>query len=270
MNLIAKLFLLVRKGMYLSLGFIDRDILHRANPVVIFSYHSVANDDWRFSINESTVKKQLTYLRKQFSIITLNQLSLYLQGKITLDGPAAVITFDDGYKDITRLIPFFKKQQITPALFILSDSSHFDEKELGTKREFLTSKEIKDLHKAGWEIGCHSATHANLSSVSEKQRTKEILDAKKELESRLGFTVPYFAYPRGKYNQNVVRLVKKAKFQLGLTMDDGIISPESNPLKLPRVGVDRTHSFAEFKNAYSPSVVRFRQCIKRSPAGKYL
>jgi len=269
MEKIAGIIVPIRRAVYLTLGLVDQ-AFRAKNSVFIISYHSVANDTWRFSINEKEIKKQISYLHKHFDIITLKTLSEYLEGKKQLTKSSVVLTFDDGYKDILKLKDFFKKQNITPALFVLSDTNHPNIDEMKTKRPFLTVAEIKECKKAGWEIGCHSATHANLATLSAKDMENEIVTAKKDLEKKLGFAVPYFAYPRGKYTKNVVRLVKKAKYQLGLTMDDGIIKSASDALVLPRIGVDRSHTFSEFTNSFSPSVVRVRGVIKKSSLGKYL
>lgn len=260
----------LRGAAYSVLGAVDKNVLKRTNPIVILSYHSVASDDWRFSVDAKTVKKQVTYLKKHFTIITLSELTDHLQGKKTLTKPSAVLTFDDGYKDVLELKDFFTKNKIKPALFLLANTKTPNWKELGTKRPFLNKTEIKKLVKAGWEIGCHSATHANLATLSDKMLQDEVVTAKKALEKELGMPIQYFAYPRGKYTQNVVKFIKKAKYQLALTMDDGFIKPDMDVYRIPRVGVDRTHSFAEFKTAYSPSVVQFRQVIKMSPIGRYL
>ncbi len=259
-----------RRIVYTGLSFVDRTVFKAHNPVFILSYHSVATDDWRYSVNASVVKKQISYLKKNFDIITLQTLVDSLSGKKEITRPSVVLTFDDGYKDILTLKPFFDLNHITPALFVLSDTPHANVSEMKTKRPFLSVSEIKSLKKAGWEIGCHSATHANLATLTESDLEKEIVTAKKTLEGKLGFTIPYFAYPRGKYTTNVVRLVKKAKYQLGLTMDDGIITTQSDLLTLPRIGVDRSHSFSEFIGSFSPSVVKVRGAIKNSPFGKYL
>ena len=45
-------------------------------------------------------------------------------------------------------------------------------------------------------------------------------------------------------------------------MNDGMISKNSDPLLLPRVGVDASHSFNEFKMLFSPSVIWFRSLLK--------
>lgn len=259
-----------RQATYALLSAFDRTILKKQNNIVVLSYHSVAKDNWRFSVDSSVLKKQITYLQKNFDIISLKTLHEYIQGKTEITKPSVVLTFDDGYKDILTMREFFKKKNITPSLFLLSNTKKPNVKEMGTKRPFLTKREILSLHKSGWEIGCHSATHANLATLTDKQLQEETVNAKKALESNLGIKIDYFAYPRGKYNDRVLTFIKKAKYKMALTMDDGFIKPHIDLLRVPRVGVDRTHTFKEFTSAFSPSVVRVRKIVKESPVGRYL
>jgi len=81
MNNIFDIIIPVRRAVYMTLGFFDRKIFKLKNPVFIISYHSIANDDWRFSVNEKEIKKQITYLKKHFEIITLLTLHEFLQEK---------------------------------------------------------------------------------------------------------------------------------------------------------------------------------------------
>lgn len=259
-----------RQATYALLSTIDRTVLKKQNKIVVLSYHSVAKDDWRFSVDSAVLKKQINYLQKNFDIISLKTLHEYIQGKIDITKPSVVLTFDDGYKDILTMREFFKKKNITPSLFLLANTKKPNVKEMGTKRPFLTKREILSLYKAGWEIGCHSATHANLATVTDKELQEETVNAKKSLENNLGIKIEYFAYPRGKYNDRVITFIKKAKYKMALTMDDGFIKPHIDLLRVPRVGVDRTHSFNEFTSAFSPSVVRVRKIVKESPVGRYL
>lgn len=260
----------IRRASYVLLGSIDRTLIKSQSQIVVLSYHSVAHDTWKFSIDRSMLMKQISYLQKHYSILSLDSLNQFIKNKTTITKPSVVLTFDDGYKDILTMKDFFKKKNITPALFILANPKKPNLKELGTKRTFLSKREIISLHKAGWEIGCHSATHSNLAELSDKELYQEIVASKRSLEKDLGIKINYFAYPRGKYNAAVLEMVKKAKYKMAFTMDDGLITPGVAPLMLPRVGIDRTHTFAEFKTAFSPSVIRLRRTIKMTPIGRYL
>jgi peptidoglycan/xylan/chitin deacetylase (PgdA/CDA1 family) len=260
----------IRASVYLLLGFIDQVILKRKNLISILSYHSISSDNFRFSLDLAELKKQITYLKNNYEIITLEDLEKFLQGQKKITKPSVLLTFDDGYQDILTVKSLLTDLGIKPAIFVLSASQSANWSEIGPRRQFLTTKEIKSLVKSGWSVGCHSATHSNLAQVSRKQLKREISDAKKSLEKELGLRINYFAYPRGKYNKAVLQEVKHAKYMLGFTMDDGFISPKSDFLRLPRVGIDRTHSFAEFKVTFLPSVILFRKFVKSTFLGRFL
>lgn len=253
-----------RNSLYKALARIDK-VTGRQLPLFVLCYHSIANDTWRFSTSLAQFKKQIAYLRTKCEIISITEFESYIAGDFQPQKPAVLLTFDDGYKDNLTIAPYLEKLGIKPVLFVLSEPKAAKTKELATKRSFLTTAEIRSLQSRGWEIGCHSATHADFSQLTPAQRTQEIITAKKVLEQRLGFTISYFAYPKGAYDASIVRTVKKAGYSLAYSMDDGHITPTTNLLAIPRIGVDRSHSFDKFITLFSPSVVKFRQVIKSLP-----
>ena len=107
-------------------------------------------------------------------------------------------------------------------------------------------------------------SHADFSNLSADKLEAEILDSKKILEKKLGVKIEYFAYPKGAYNQAVIDTVKKAGYKMAFTMDDSQIITTTDKLKIPRVGVDKTHK-NNFENIYSVGSVIFRQAVKASP-----
>lgn len=237
--------------------------------MVIFCYHGIGPDDWRFSVDFSDFKKQVDYLLKNFTPITGEELSLYFKNKI-LPNPAFVLTFDDGYKDIYQVKEYLYKSDIKPIVFILSDRAKAHRSELKTNRSFLSQAEILNLVKDGWSVGCHSATHPDFSSLTGKAIKREIIESKRELEKEFGLKINYFAYPKGKYQKRVLAAVKKAKFEIGFSLDSEPISPQIDPFKTPRIGIDRTYDFLEFKAAFSPSVVKIRSYLMNTFLKNYL
>jgi len=273
-NIIIKpllfLFLMTRRSSYVSFGFFDKLAKRKRSKLIILVYHGVGNDKWKFSVDTKTFKKQINYLKKDYDFVNLKTAEEFVNGKKKLSKQSVVLTFDDGYKDILKLKHFLKKQNIKPALFLITDTKNVNLNEIKNKKPFLSKPEIKTLVSWGWEIGSHSNTHANLSELSAKELQDEISLSKKKLEKELGIPIRYFAYPRGKYTKNVLKYVKKAKYNLALTMDDGFINKAINPLTVPRIGIDRTHSFSEFKSSFSPSNILLRKFIKQTFVGRYL
>ncbi len=253
-----------RRIAYLTLGAFDMLLARKHKPLItIFCYHSISNGKWDFSISRKNFKKQIEYLSKKYDFISLNDVYRYINGKKQINKPSVVITFDDGYKDIYEVKEYLKSKNIKPAVFIFSEPKKISRYELDNDLKFLSKREIKSLVKAGWEIGSHTATHPNMNKLTNEQILKEVKYSKKSLEKELGFPIKYIAYPKGKYNEKILEVARKAGYRLGLSMNDDQITPGINPLVLPRIGVDGTHIFPEFKFLSSPRPVLFRKVIKK-------
>lgn len=263
-NLIFTLKVFVRRSVYFSLFILDRYVFRKNTLLFILCYHSVGDDNWRFSISYKILQKQIAYLIQYYSPMTLEDVELYVKGKKAITKPSFAVTFDDGYKDILQTKEFFKKYGIKPALFLLSNTKKANRKELANNREFLTQKEILDLRKNGWTIGSHSATHADFYELTKERIIDEVVLSKKTLEDMLHIPIKYFAYPRGRYTNKILSAIKRADFSLGLTMDDDYITDKTNPFLIPRIGIDKTHIIHEFKTLYSPSVIKVRGLIKKN------
>jgi len=70
---------------------------------------------------------------------------------------------------------------------------------------------IKELDK-NFEIGAHTLSHPILSNLRSENAMAEIKGSKKYLEELLHHRVEMFCYPKGRYNDQTVELVKQAGF----------------------------------------------------------
>ena len=77
----------------------------------------------------------------------------------------------------------------------------------------MTWAQLREVTRAGIEVGGHSCTHPLLTQCTETQIAREVDACKQELESRLQVSVTSFAYPHGICDERVRRLVKKAGYQ---------------------------------------------------------
>jgi peptidoglycan/xylan/chitin deacetylase (PgdA/CDA1 family) len=260
-SILLKSLVLTRRMIYGILHIFDI-LTRQSTSVFVLSYHSFANDNWPYTTPLSELKKQLIHLQKNgYQFISVEDLISGIK-KNSAFKKAVVLTIDDGYKDTMETVELLKKLDIPATLFILSDGEHINRKEVATNKELMTKQQIEHLIKNNWVIGSHSATHANLAELSLAELNKEIVDSKNILEKKYGLKISHFAFPRGKYNTEVLKTVKKAGYTAAFTMDDGFISKQTKLLQIPRVGVNRTHSLQEFKTIYSPSVIKMRMAIK--------
>lgn len=81
----------------------------------------------------------------------------------------------------------------------------------------LSKDQIKALSKKV-KIGGHTATHPmDLKKLNHEGLLQEIFDAKKDLEELIKKPVTSFCYPRGRYNDTVVDMVRHSGFTEGRT-----------------------------------------------------
>ncbi len=265
---LTTLFIFARKSINVILYFFDSIVLRKRNNFVILCYHSFDNDSWRFSTKKSSLSAHISYLKdKGYTFISLADVKNALTKKD--NGPYVLVTIDDGYKDALSVQKLFIKENIKPTLFVMSNTQ-VNRKELANNKKLLSVREMQTLSKSGWDIGSHSATHADLSSLSQDQLQVEVVTSKSVLEKKLRKKITAFAYPKGRYTDDTVKMLKKAGYSFGFTLDDYLMTKEHDFARIPRIGVDNSHGVFEFRTIFSPTVIWFRHTVKRTALGAYL
>lgn len=240
-----------KKSPFEIINSISLDVVYIFNKVIgfgslnkrlrfILCYHSIGDNGWRFATPVSDFENQVRFLSENFEVKSLTEM-------LTSERGAVVITFDDGYKDVyTNAFPILKKYGLTGTIFVLGDNNHANRYEMENSLEFMSIREIKHLKKEGWEVGSHSNTHANLHKISKKDLIYEINQSKLNLEKKLGFEILTFAYPKGKYNNQIVDLVKKAGYTHAFTVDSGFFSLKDKMriTRLPMEGLVGINQFS--------------------------
>lgn len=209
---------------------------------IILCYHSVGLTDWRFSTPPKCFEDQVSYLTRHYTVVPLSTLLAHPERSDQVS-----ITFDDGYEDVlTHALPILKRKGLTATIFALGDPKHANRSELSNELPLLSTSQLKKLRAEGWEIGFHTATHPDLSSLTPAEYEKEIAQGKHSFERELGEDVVYFAYPRGMYNNHIVEVVKKAGFKAAFTVNSGLIDFQHQH-QLTRVPLEGTVSLGEFR-----------------------
>jgi peptidoglycan/xylan/chitin deacetylase (PgdA/CDA1 family) len=115
------------------------------------------------------------------------------------------------------------------------------------KPGYLGHSQVRELAGIGFEIGCHSITHAYLTDLSETDLHREVADAKTQLEQILGTAVDHFSCPGGRHNRRVSWAARKAGYHTVATSRIQKNSGNSDLLALGRVAVMRSTSLATFE-----------------------
>lgn len=118
-----------------------------------------------------------------------------------------ISSWDDGTKYDIRLAQMLKEHNI-PAIFYISNNHPKFYKE-----DMLSDEQIKMLKRIGFEIGGHTYNHPDdLKLFYEKDCRDEIFKNKEYLENLLGEKITKFCYPRGRYNEDTIRILKEVGY----------------------------------------------------------
>src|SRR3954452_21010523 len=102
----------------------------------------------------------------------------------------------------------------------------------------MTSDQVRSLHRAGMEIGGHTANHPILAGMSNSGARAEILHGKEALQDIIRAPVRLFAYPNGKPGQDYlldhVRTLKDLGFNAAVSTAHGVARSNSDAYQLPR------------------------------------
>lgn len=147
-------------------------------------------------------------------------------------GESVTITFDDGCEtDLITAAPILREKGFNATFYVTAG--------FVDKPGYLSSNQLRQLHALGFEIGCHSMTHAYLEDLDQPALHREIFDAKKMLEDLIGGKIEHFSCPGGRYDDRTPRLAHEAGYSSLATSRAQANSPATNPFLLGRVAVLR-------------------------------
>lgn len=119
------------------------------------------------------------------------------------------VTLDDGYEDnYLYAAPIFLKYNIPFCIFVTTD--YVFNKEVRYEQNGMTPEQLLELSKNKLcTIGGHTASHANLKTLSFNNQTQEITKSIAILEKWIGKKIKDFAAPYGEYNEDTLEILKR-------------------------------------------------------------
>lgn len=215
-------------------------------PIPILMYHSIGiNRRNNLLVAPAKFNSQIKHLHKAgYQTICFQTLENYWKSGKPLPAKPILLTFDDGYKDnYTIAYPILKKYKFKATIFVITnfvdDANH------------LSQKQIKEMISSGLiDIGAHTKTHPDLTTVPSKKVYQEIFGSKQILTKYTGKPVIAFAYPIGKYNYEVVKATGAARYKFAVTTKPGYANAKQGWLTLNRVRINGDLSLAGFKRMF--------------------
>lgn len=235
---------------------------------LILAYHSIsAQRRDSLAVRVADFDAQLAWLRRHgYRSLTLAE---YMRHPPARGERVVILTFDDGYADnYTHAFPILQRYGFVATVFLVADYISterifgWDAPKIGAAHEaeqyrVLTWQQIDAMAAYGIEFGSHTCTHPELPAVSPEQCAREIVQSRQKLAARIGQEIGSFCYPRGKLNDDVIRLVEQAGYRCA------VVTPTRAGIPLGRYTLRRVGLYQ------NSTPWRFRIKIARLVRGNY-
>lgn len=214
----------------------------RTNPIPVLVYHKIARPSGHDAnpntcVTPAAFAAQMRLLRR----LGYGTPSPAEYQKAELGLPAdlppkpVLITFDDAFSSVAaEAAPVMAAHGFTGAVFMVPSafggSAFWDGETAASPNRLLTPEELRGLAGAGWAVGAHSSSHADLSKLGAGDLARETAGSKAALEAALGEKVDWFAYPYGAYGEEAKAAARRAGYALAFATEKG----EGPPFAVPR------------------------------------
>jgi peptidoglycan/xylan/chitin deacetylase (PgdA/CDA1 family) len=181
----------------------------------------------RYILPLETFRRQMQWIRDSgYRGLSVSEAILYPAES------SVCITFDDGCEtDLIAAAPVLRECGLHATFYLTAGF-------LGMPG-YLNAEQVRELDAQGFEIGCHSMTHAYLSDLSEAELKREIMDAKHLIEEIVGHTVEHFSCPGGRYNQRALAMARRAGLKTVGNSEFHSNSSATNVYELGRIAMLR-------------------------------
>ena len=223
--------------------------------IPILMYHQIDKPPKRGTafrgliVAPSSFSWQMRLLRWMgFQGLSIRDLEPYLQGE--KQGKVVGITFDDGYQNnLDNALPILRKNGFTATCYAVSSmiggTNRWDEGKVAEK-PLMTLENWRSWSDAGMDIGSHTRTHADLTTISLDQAKNEITDSKTELENTIGCEVRHFCYPYGLFTPLHSAITKESGFITATTTQRGRVVAGDDLYTLRRILITRSTNVFQY------------------------
>jgi len=232
------------------------------NGVPVLMYHKVGNPPADSKLKSLWVqpdkfRRQMAYLaRGGFHAVTFKDLYNAWDKNVPLPQKPVLITFDDGYaNNYEQALPILRDFGFRATLFVVVEmvgrqNDWHDAKTEG-RIDMVTWQQLKDLQRAGWEIGSHTLHHPRLPKLSRAAIDEELRTSRQVIGERLEEVPQTFAYPYGAGEDvpEIREQVAQAGYRIAVGIHSGkwdLVRFKSSPFNLPRVFVRGDDTMLDF------------------------
>jgi peptidoglycan/xylan/chitin deacetylase (PgdA/CDA1 family) len=164
--------------------------------IPVLCYHRISEGNkGTYTVSEQTFTEHIKTLSDSgFHSVSPDELYDYLVFNQKLPENPFMITFDDSRIEHFEIAaPILEKYGYRGVFFIMTITY--------SKKNYMSTEQIKTLSDAGHTIGLHSWDHTMATKYNDSiDWEKQVIAPKQKLEKIIGKTVDYWAYPNGVSN----------------------------------------------------------------------
>lgn len=222
--------------------------LAAAQRVPVLCYHrftAAARSGSAMEVTARDFAAQLDWLeRSGRTVVRLEELRAFLDGRGALPPKAVVITVDDGYRSAYDVaFPLLKARGVPFTLFLYTDY-------ITGRGGALGWPEVDILKRSGLaDLEAHTRSHPDLTRLptgDDRRLAEELGGSRAVLQARVGGEVGALAYPYGAVNARVLAATRQAGFRTAATVKRGPNPSWADPLLLRRSMVLGSLTLPEF------------------------
>ncbi len=224
-------------------------------------FSSLPRREQDYAIGVTHFERQLRLLCDAgYRSLSLGEALAFVRGELALDGPAVLITIDDGCRSsLTRAAPILKKHGMTATLFVTTDASAYvfcagaavqgdgaDGSAAGAIGDSghgnacdpkLSDDELRTWVSMGFDVGSHGVTHRPLTDLSDAELRFELEESRAALERIIGGRLTALSVPCGRHDERVRCLALVAGYQAVFTSEKGLVRRGDLLSRIRRVNV---------------------------------
>jgi peptidoglycan/xylan/chitin deacetylase (PgdA/CDA1 family) len=196
----------------------------------ILGYHGVSDwsehDRHNLLVAPESFRSQIELmLAAGFEFVTVASLADEVRSGHVRPGRIA-LSFDDGMEDNHHVVaPILHEYGITGTFYVTTGLLGRPNPFLPGGARMMTEAELREVASHGFEIGAHTVTHPDLSTLSYADCLREMTESREWLETTLGRPVTTFAYPFCRYAPDAIAAARAAGFTIAVTCKQGTFEP---------------------------------------------
>jgi glycosyltransferase involved in cell wall biosynthesis/peptidoglycan/xylan/chitin deacetylase (PgdA/CDA1 family) len=224
----------------------------RGIPVLMYHAFTATGERDRFVMSKRSFLLQMLLLKfLRYRVIGLAELARLLREGRPLPQRRAVITIDDGYRDVVEVAyPILRRLRIPATVFLVSErigaENDWDDIGAVSGRALLSLEEIERMRAGGVEFGAHTRTHRSLVAAGDDELPDQISGSRRDLEQLLGEQVPTLTFPYGHHDRRTAPASADAGYEAACTTVARAAQRGDDPLLIPRIEIGGSDSPLRF------------------------